>query len=352
MKKLNWLCFIILSFLFPLTLFSQKVKTGYSASGKQRIFTLSNDKVTEKVIVENDVLKADELIGNNDWLAEYHNRNHGVYTDGNFVLQMMWTDWSAPGKQFNGDLEVNFTKKDYKYVNYDFADATNGGKELNLYFTPFDKSNTVQLRITYQLLPGKFYSKRKIALQDTLLQKNWLQAFVSRKGKIGNISSSAAGNTMIRTESSNNYEQVASAGNSQKQTTEIIKKGEFGQPCAIDFENGGVFFGIEYPTATNVVKRDQNQLKLSCRELIGKVVRKNWVESDWVVEGLAPDHYVKDWFFNYLPDVRVAANRPYTLYNSWYDLRSTCISECGSESCNERKKYSQHHRSFQKKYDR
>ncbi len=136
--------------------------------------------------------------------------NHGVYTDGDFVLQMMWTDWSAPGKQFNGDLQVNFTKKDYKYVNYDFNDAMNGGKELNLYFTPFDKSNTVQLKITYQLLPGKFYSKRKIALQDTLLQKNWLQAFVSRKGKIGNISSSAAGNTMIRTESSNNYEQVAS----------------------------------------------------------------------------------------------------------------------------------------------
>ncbi len=322
MKKLNWLYFIALSFLFPSSLFSQKVETNYSASGKQKVFVLSNDKVTQKVIIENDVLKGDELTGNQEWLVQYHNKNHGVYTDGNFVLQMMWTDWSAPGKQYNGDLEVNFTKKDYKFAHYDFTDVMNGGKELNLYFTPFDNSNTVQLKITYQLLPGKFYSKRKISLQDTILQKNWLQAFVVRKGKIGNISSSAVSNTMIRQESSNSYQQVGSAENSQRQTTEIIKKGEFGQPCAIDFKNGGVFFGIEYPTATNVIKRDENKVTLSCRELIGKVVRKDWVESDWVVEGLAPDHYVKDWFFNYLADVRVAPNRPYTLYNSWYDLRS------------------------------
>ncbi len=106
-----------------------------------------------------------------------------------------------------------------------------------------------------------------------------------------------------------------------------LRKVEFGQPCAIDFKNGGVFFGIEYPTATNVVKRDENKVSLSCRELIGKVIRKDWVESDWVVEGLAPDHYVKDWFFNYLADVRVAANRPYTLYNSWYDLRSPAFPD-------------------------
>ncbi len=84
-----------------------------------------------------------------------------------------------------------------------------------------------------------------------------------------------------------------------------------------------MFFGIEYPDATNVLESDVNdQLKLSCRELIGQVVRDSWIESDWLVQGLAPDHYVKDWFFNYLPDIRVAPNRPYALYNSWYDLRS------------------------------
>lgn len=322
MKKVKSLYCIAFSFLLPLSMLSQKVQSDYSSVGNQKIFTLSNDKVAEMIIIENDILKGDELIGNQDWLAKYHNSNHGVYTDGDFALQMMWTDWSAPGKEFNGDLQVSFSKKDYKYDHYNFQDNENDGKDLNLYFTPFDKTNTVQLRITYQLLPGKFYSKRKISLQDTLLQKNWLQAFVSRKGKISDISSFTGNSYMIRQESSNSYAVVQSENNSQEETTKIIKKGEFGQPCAVDFKNGGVFFGIEYPTATNKVSQKGNGLELSCHELIGKVVRKDWVESDWVVEGLTPDHYVKDWFFNYLPDVRVAANRPYTLYNSWYDLRS------------------------------
>ncbi|MEO8822670.1 MAG: hypothetical protein ABI366_03775 [Ginsengibacter sp.] len=322
MKRLNLVVFFVLSLLFPICLLSQKVTTDFISEGNQKVFTLSNEKVAEKIIIENDILKGDELIGNRDWLAKYHNSNHGVYTDGNFSLQMMWTDWSAPGKEFNGDLQISFSKKDYKYDHYDFQDIENEGKDLNLYFSPFDKRNTVQLRITYQLLPGKFYSKRKISLQDTVLQKNWLQAFVSRKGEISDISSFTGSSYMIRQESSNSYAVVQSQNNSQEETTKIIKKGEFGQPCAIDFKNGGVFFGIEYPTATNKVSQKGKGLELSCHELIGKVVRKDWVESDWVVEGLAPDHYVKDWFFNYLPDVRVAANRPYTLYNSWYDLRS------------------------------
>jgi hypothetical protein len=42
----------------------------------------------------------------------------------------------------------------------------------------------------------------------------------------------------------------------------------------------------------------------------------------WVVEGVTPDTSVKKWFWRYLDDIRVAPLRPYTLYNSWYDLRS------------------------------
>jgi len=37
---------------------------------------------------------------------------------------------------------------------------------------------------------------------------------------------------------------------------------------------------------------------------------------------VTPDGRVKHWFMAYLDDVRVAPPRPYTLYNSWYDLRS------------------------------
>ncbi len=180
----------------------------------------------------------------------------------------------------------------------------------------------MQLKLTYQLLADKFYSRRKISLQDTTLAKNWLEAVDSRKGLVGEVNNTSGG-YLMREESSNNYQQVQNVQNNQQPTTSIVKRGEFGQPCAADFSHGGVFFGIEYPSGTNVLQQATgNQLELSCRQLIGQVVRKQWVESDWVVEGLAPNHYVKDWFFNYLPDIKVAPNRPYALYNSWYDLRS------------------------------
>ena len=287
----------------------KKCKPNVVRNGSQQVFTLSNNKVTEKVVIADDILWGDELIGNKKWLDEYHNDNHSVTTDGDYALEMMWTDWSAPGKIFNGDLQVSFTKKDYKYVSYDFKDVPNGGSELELYFTPFNHDNTVQLKLTYQLLADKFYSRRKISLQDTTLEKNWLEAVDSRKGLVGEVNNTSGG-YLMREESSNNYQQVQNVQNNQQPTTSIVKRGEFGQPCAADFSHGGVFFGIEYPSGTNVLQQATgNQLELSCRQLIGQVVRKQWVESDWVVEGLAPNHYVKDWFFNYLPDIKVAPNQ-------------------------------------------
>ncbi|HEY5406958.1 MAG TPA: alpha-galactosidase [Ginsengibacter sp.] len=323
MKKLRQIltvCFLIGSSLGAMC--QERVETNFARNGNVQVFTLSNSKVTEKVVIADDILQEDELTGSTKWLDEYHNNNHSVITDGNYALEMMWTDWSAPGKIFNGDLQVNFTKNDYKYVSYHFKDTENGGKELELYFTPFNHDNTIQLKLTYQLLADKFYSRRKISLQDTTLAKNWLEAIDSRKGLIGEMQNQSGG-YLMKEVNSDTYQQVQTAQTNQKENTLIIKRGEFGQPCAADFSHGGVFFGIEYPTGTNTLQQATgSQLELSCRQLIGEVVRNQWVESNWVVEGLAPDHYVKDWFFNYLPDIRVAPNRPYALYNSWYDLRS------------------------------
>ncbi|MGH2564246.1 MAG: hypothetical protein ACRDE5_07020, partial [Ginsengibacter sp.] len=81
----------LLSLFFPVFLFSQPVQSGYSSEGGRHVFTLSNNMVTQKVIVDNNMLQADELTGNKEWLAEYHNSDHGVYTDGDYSLQMMWT---------------------------------------------------------------------------------------------------------------------------------------------------------------------------------------------------------------------------------------------------------------------
>ncbi len=285
------------------TLSAQSVQTSVvKEKDNSEIFSLSNNKVIQKVWIRNEKLKGDQLIGQRGWLEDHHNLHQsGVYTDGNFALKMMWTAWSAPGRQVNANNQITFDKSDFKYQSYDFKKIEGGGAVLQLYFVPFKHSNTTQLRITYQLLPDKFYARRRIAVRDTVKESNWLDAFISRNGS------------------------VYSGRNSENA---IIKKGAFGQPAAFTFNHGGAFFGIEYPAATTTLNgREKKDIHLRCREIIGTVVKDQWIPSKWVVEGLAPDHYVKSWFFKYLPDIRYTKNEPYALYNSWYDLRSPAFKE-------------------------
>ena len=301
----------------------QPVQTAYHETNGQQEFVLSNDKVVQKVFIDSGELAGDMLSGQADWLATYHNAAHAVQTDGDFALKLMWTDWAAPGNPTNADVQVTYSKKDFLYQAYAFHDIKEGGKELELYFSPKAAGNSMSLKLTYQLMPGKFYARRSVSVRDSLKQTNWLDAFDSRQGEVADAVGQQNSMTMMRRESGPAFQAVQKASTVQGDEARIIKKGAFGQPCALDFREGGVFFGIEYPAATNTLQRTgDGSFQLQCNELIGTVIQKDWVSSQWVVEGLAPDHYVKDWFFNYLPDVRVAANRPYTLYNSWYDLRS------------------------------
>lgn len=313
---------ILTAFVCNLIVVNAQVVTHYSQQDQQQIFTLSNNKVKQQVVIHHGILQSDELKAQTNWLVSYQNtKQHAVYTDGDFEIQMMWTDWKAPGKDFNGDLQVTFSKNDFLLQHYVFEDVPKG-KKLILYFSPLNKENTLQLRITYLLFDEAFYAKRQLALRDTLLQKNWIEAFESRKGNVYSENTSNNGYSM-REESSTTEQFITLQQQQQGETNTIIKKGDFGQPCAIQLNGGGVFFGIEYPAANTSVTRNSNlQLQLQCKELIGKVVQKNWIESSWVVEGLAPNNAVQDWFYNYVSEIKVAPNKPYALYNSWYDLRS------------------------------
>ncbi|HET7118680.1 MAG TPA: alpha-galactosidase [Hanamia sp.] len=300
--------------------YAQPVQSSVQEKDGITIFSLSNNDVVQQVFIKKGVLAGDALSGKETWLTQYNNAHHGVATDGNFALKMMWTDWSAPGKVANADVQVSFNKKDYRYQSYDFKDIANGGKELELYFLPFNNENTIQLKLTYQLLPGKFYARRQVSVRDTIKESNWLDRIISRTGKVKSLNENAG---MVP----RNTQNI-----SHDEDNRIVKKGAFGQPCAIDFASGGVFFGVEYPAATTMIKRTGNQtFDVSCNEIVGTIVKDNWVKSKWVVEGLSPDHYVKNWFFKYLPDIRIAPDRPYALYNSWYDLRSPAFKDVAPE---------------------
>ncbi|HEX9006742.1 MAG TPA: hypothetical protein VF889_05580, partial [Bacteroidota bacterium] len=99
----------------------------------------------------------------------------------------------------------------------------------------------------------------------------------------------------------------------------VANPGQFGQPVAVIVKSWGVFFGLEYPASENRFSRQDG---LECGQEFGARIGATWIESEWVAEGVTPDADVKKAFFAYLDEIRVAPLRPYTLYNSWYDLRS------------------------------
>ncbi|MGC8751459.1 alpha-galactosidase [Hydrotalea sp.] len=308
--------------LVGLTNASAQVASHVEQNGDKQIFILSNSKVSEQIVVQHQQIQSDVLSANANWLEQYQNsKPYSVYTDADFSVELMWTDWSAPGKDFNGDLQVTLSKKDFVFQQYEWTNLPNG-KALQLYFQPIDKENTLRLRITYLLLENAFYAKRKIALIDTTLQKQWVEAFNARKGKVYFNNEKYDGYSM-REESSTTAQYVALQQHNQTESFTILKKGDFGQPCAAQLQQGGVFFGVEYPAANSLLTRiNENDLQLKCKELMGVIVKDKWIESSWVVQGLSPNKAVQDWFYNYVNEIKVMPDEPYALYNSWYDLRS------------------------------
>jgi hypothetical protein len=79
---------------------------------------------------------------------------------------------------------------------------------------------------------------------------------------------------------------------------------------------------VEYPAAENSITKIGNGYKIKCGQEFGERIGNDWLKSDWVVQGITPNSYLKHWFSQYLNNIRVAPLRPYSLYNTWYDLRS------------------------------
>ncbi|HTO93130.1 MAG TPA: hypothetical protein VMM80_02120, partial [Bacteroidota bacterium] len=213
-----------------------------------------------------------------------------VETDGNFSLEIMWSDWRPPGARNNGENPVTLTGKDFTFDTATTAPGMRGGTELTLLFTGPD--NALTLRVTYALGADEFYVRKTIAVMDT----------------------SGAGHFLRMLRGSDCAVRGGPA---------VVKGGGFGQPAACTFGGkSGAFFGLEYPASTNSLAGEGAGAHLRCGEEIGERITRAWLAGDPVVEGVTPDTAVRRWFWRYVDDIRVAPLRPYTLYNSWYDLRS------------------------------
>ena len=285
----NFLNLLIINYLLFnfIPTFSQEPKI----EAAPKVLSLENDKVKLSVFFENNSLLSDQLEINNKWLNKLHlNKVSSIETDADFGLDVMYTDWSAPGKINNAENPVILFKRDFSLANYKINQYPDSSKELELYFK--GKETSIELYIIYHLDRDAFYVKRNLAVRDTTFGFHFLRGYYVFYGKVRKIIS-------------------------------VIKEGGFGQPVAFLTQHGGAFFGIEYPAADNFLKKNsEGDWIIHCSQEIGEKIGAKLIKSDWMVIGIAPDAYVKYWFFKYLDDIRVAPLRPYSLYNTWYDLRS------------------------------
>ncbi|MEP4095011.1 hypothetical protein [Reichenbachiella sp.] len=286
-------------------------------------FELKNDKMGVEVEIKGRILKAEHLI--------FLNSPEGLTLDGDFGLEIVWTDWMAPGMHNNAENPVVLTKQDFEIKHVEKTELSSGSQQVELDFQ--GTSSHLQLKMTYLIEPGNHYVRRKIAIRDTIYNKHFLHKINAYDAKV-----------------------------SLSQSAKILKEGGFGQPVALQANDIGFFAGLEYPASTNSIEPNINSgFDLTCSQLKGTKISSQWIESDWVVLGMTPDRAVKKWFMNYVNDIKINPDKPYTLYNSWYDLRGekypvgSYVKELHDEDymteSNVLRLYNLFQKDFSKKYD-
>lgn len=262
------------------------------STGGATSLSLDNGLIRCSIEIENGALRSERLEllpGTAIWRESA--APPALEMDADFAIDVMFTDWSAPGKIDNADNPVLLTKADFTVAEWLPATAVaDSAKQLQILCKGVN--NPIKVVITYRLEPGAFYVKQSLSVFDTKFGHHFLRWFWPRRGEVKGISS-------------------------------VVKQGGFGQPVAALVPRGSAFFGVEYPTAENHLDpAPGGRYELRCGQEYGAIIGSKSLESDWVVAGLCPDAHVKKWFFYYLDRMRSAPLRPYALYNTWYDLRS------------------------------
>ncbi|MCX6134249.1 MAG: alpha-galactosidase [Ignavibacteriales bacterium] len=292
-NRLSFLCLRPLAILLVVAYsfsFGRPQREQKSQPSIQKALTIENQQVRCTVQLDGAKLVSDGLEALPAWASSLGGSATSIETDADFAIDLMYTDWDAPGKANNADNLITFTKSSFLYQRQETRETSDGARELVLYFGGLGHS--IQLVMTYRLEPKTFYVKRNIALVDTTLNRHFVRFIWPRSGEVLGV-------------------------------TKVIKDGGFGQPVAVLLKRGGAFFGDEYPASDNRLSALSNgKYLIKCGAEMGERIGRTLLASDWSVEGITPDPYVKLWFSRYVDNIRVAPLRSFSLYNTWYDLRS------------------------------
>ncbi|MBL0177003.1 MAG: alpha-galactosidase [Ignavibacteria bacterium] len=251
---------------------------------------LSNERVAFEVTIDNGKLAQDRLAVQHAWAKEYGTLPSILETDADWSAEIMWTDWRAPLKANNADNPVELTKRDFTVKSHSLRDLDDGAAEAELLCESPYAAMTV--RIIYRLDGDGFHVRKKLVIADSADAAHFLEKLAPVDGLV--------------------------LGRNK-----VVKDGGFGQPIALQTLDGGAFLGLEYPAANNTLTQTAGKFRVLCSQDRGERITRAGIESDWAVIGVTPNFHVKWWFMRYVDGIRVAPLKPFALYNSWYDLRST-----------------------------
>lgn len=282
---------------------------SYGQEGSQNV-TIENSKLTVAVLIGQDgELIGDSVLAKNDWSSLYGRESFGATTDAGFRLNIMWSAWSAPGKDNwikttapagrpNADNVIDLTQHDFDVVGHELGELDDGSQTLVLLLK--GRQAPLEVRVTYKLGPDHFYARRRLEVRVPVPE----------------VSDTYAGQHYLR--------KMWPVYSDLETNGVAIKQGGFGQPIALQLDSepqAGLFWGMEYPTARNDLINNGSSSKIEIGDYYGAHLGADWTLSDWVVIGLSPQANIRQWFMRYVDDIRAQPLRPYLLYKTWYDLR-------------------------------
>lgn len=286
-KKLSLVKIVlVIFFLLPYPLLLKASEQGMEDNS----YILQNSHLKLQTNFSKGLLVSEKITARKGSKDFFNGASPSLKSNGDFALKILWTAWNAPGKVNNADNEVRLSAKDFRLLNATTNQKKNGSQELRIHLRGI--GNPFSLTLIYRLDVDAFFVKKKIIIRDAVYGYHFLQ----------NISP---------------IKQTFS------RPLKTIKSGGFGQPVVLRGDNGGYFFGMEYPIAENTLKQVKNGARqITCSVEEGKKIDASPIESAWCIIGITPPNLERLWFSKYLETIRVAPLKPYTLYNSWYDLRA------------------------------
>ena len=89
-------------FLISINL-SANIKFKEHTENNKKIFSLENEMLKCSIYFKNGMLLKDLLETKQEWIRKFKNEPFIIETDADFSLDVVWTDWRAPGKVNNAE---------------------------------------------------------------------------------------------------------------------------------------------------------------------------------------------------------------------------------------------------------